>query len=84
MVHIPARCNNCFNRAVADVRNNCTGCVAAVQGQIDEINSELESGCDSSRGSMLRLELSVLREEIRDFKKSRDDKIAGLRAKQGV
>ena len=83
-VRIPARCDDCFNRAVADVRRNCNGCVAAVQKQLGEIDSELDMGCNKSRGQMLREERCFLSEEIRDFKRGRDTAIAALRAEQGM
>ena len=44
MVRIPARCDDCFNRAVADVERNCNGCVADVQAQIEECRSESTTG----------------------------------------
>ena len=84
MVRIPARCDDCFNRAVADVERNCNGCVADVQAQIEECRSEVYHGCTRERGNMLRWERMCLRGEIKDFKRRRDSDIAELHEKQGV
>ena len=84
MVRTPARCNDCFNHDVAEIRRNCNGCVEAVQAQISDCDTELDSGCDESRRKVLRDEQFLHREEIEEFKKKRDEDIAALRAKQGV
>ncbi|KAK0512728.1 hypothetical protein JMJ35_004745 [Cladonia borealis] len=84
MVRIPARCEECFNRAVADIERNCNGCIAAVQAQIEECRSERKNGCSTKRAHWLWCERMHLKREIKDFKRRRDDDIADLRAEQGM
>ncbi len=82
-VPIPARCNNCFNSALADIRRNCNGLVATVQAQIAEIDFQAK-GCSRSRGKTLSEERILHRQEITEFERKRDADIAELRVKQGV
>ena len=83
-VRIPARCNDCFDRAVADIERNCNGCIAAVQAQIEECKSERKDGCSKQRAHSLWCERLQLEKEIKDFKRRRDTDIADLRAEQGM
>ena len=83
-VRIPARCNDCFHRAVADVERNCNGCIAAVMRQVDSYDADLKAESNSTTRGAMHLAKSLLKKDIAEFTKRRDHDIAALRAEQGM
>ena len=83
-IRIPARCDDCFNRAVADIERNCNGCIAAVMREVNTYGSDIKAEPDPKRRPRLSKAKSYVKQDIAAFKKRRDDDIAELRAKQGM
>ena len=83
-VRIPARCNDCFNRAVADIERNCNGCIAAVMRQVNSYDSDMKAEPKLTRRAVMSCAKAFVKKDIAEFTKRRDDDIAALRAKQGM
>ena len=81
---IPARCDNCFDRAVTDIERNCNGCIAAVMRQVNSYDSDIKAERDSHQRQMLSIARSMVKTEIRDFERKRDSDIRELARKQGL
>ena len=81
---IPARCDDCFDRAVADIERNCNGCIAAVMRQINSYDSELKAEPTPDERHQLRTAKYWAKNEIRDFERRRDNDIAKLANEQGL
>ena len=81
---IPARCDDCFDRAVADIERNCNGCIAAVMRQINSYDSELKAEPTPDERHQLRKAKYWAKNEIRDFERRRDNDIAELAKEQGL
>lgn len=81
---MPARCDDCFDRAVADIERNCNGCIAAVMEQVNTYDSAMKAEPNPKRRAVLSSAKAFVKKDIKAFEKRRDDDIAELRAKQGM
>ena len=83
-VRTPARCKDCFNRAVADVERNCNGCIAAVMRQVNSYDSDMKAESNPRKRAVMYSAKAFIKKDIAEFMKRRDDDIAALRAQQGM
>lgn len=83
-VRIPARCDDCFDRAVADIERNCNGCIAAVMRQVNIYDPDIKAEPNPKKRQLLRVAKNLVKNEIRDFERRRDVDIAELATKQGL
>ena len=83
-VRIPARCDDCFNRAVTDIERNCNGCIAAVMKQVNSYDADIKAERDPKKSQLLSTAKSLIKADIRDFKRRRDTDIAELAKMQGM
>ena len=83
-VRIPARCDDCFNRAVTDIERNCNGCIAAVMGQVNSYDSDMKAERNANKRKRLGEGKSYVKTEIREFERRRDTDIAELAKMQGM
>ena len=83
-VRIPARCDDCFNRAVANIERNCNGCIAAVMRQVNTYDSDMKVEPNPERLKLLGEGKSYVKTEIREFERRRDIDIAELRRLPGL
>ena len=81
---IPARCDNCFDRAVGDIERNCNGCIAAVMKQVNSYDPDIKAAPNSAKRQALSRTKYMIKDEIREFERRRDTDIAELAREQGM
>lgn len=84
IVRIPARCDDCFDRAVTDVERNCNGCIAAVMEQVNSYDADMKAEGNTSKREQMGKTKSYVKSEIREFERRRDTDIRDLAKQQGL
>ena len=68
-VRIPARCNDCFNRAVADIERNCNGCIAAVMRQVNSYDSDMRAEPKPTRRAVMSCAKAFVKKTLQNSRR---------------